>query len=1004
LWDGDPVLIDRKSDKSRQGEPLYVTDPFLAIIGTIQPSVLHILRGEGPRGQRPPDDGFLDRWLVIYPKEIEARGEEWRDVSDESLEAWSRAIKWLLALPMVAEKDGCYRPFFVPLNGAGRKAWEVFTYAHAAEINSGEVPSHLLGPWSKLKGYCGRLALILSYLGRACRASLQETTRDIGEEVDETDVRKAARLIDYFKAHIRKVHGVIEADPRVHDARRLLAWLLRERRTTFKRWEAFSDLKSEARFPTPDCLDRPLALLVDHNVIRPREDSPRPGPGRPPATLYQVNPALWDDPGNPGNPVNRGNGPPRDDGNGAEALNSPDPSPQEPDTGGISPDLQDLQDHSNEVIGHTSQAQCVDGRGYSQDLQDCQDDSGVQNPTEHPSTASVSAQTNGPEFPKPSWEIQEAHAIPANPENPSITPSRAQTYRLVADAQGLADVLAALADAELLGLDCETTGLDPRRDRVRLLCLAVPTIEAGHFAYVVDLDAIDPSPLFPALAARPIVGHNLAFDLQFLGARGFEPGQLADTMLLSQLLDGTRQPKGFHSLAQVAQRELARTLNKDLQASNWSGTLTAEQVCYASEDALVLLPLYHNLRTKIAAAGMANVADVEMRALPAITWLARSGVALDRARWEQLAKQAQQDADSLTQSLNEAAPPRSGCLDGAAWNWASPRQVKDAFGAAGITLTSTGDDALATVEHPLAALLRQYRAKAKLATTYGAQWLKGKYNEGRLYADWKQMGCVTGRMASATPNLQNLPADPDYRQCFFAPEGRVLIKADYSQIELRIAAKVTGDQAMLDAYRTGQDLHTLTARRITGKKEVNSKLRNLAKPVNFGLIYGLSAGSLRTKAKTDYGLDLSTQDAERYHRAFSFAYPGVYSWHQGLKLDSSPYARTLAGRRCVLPEKHFFGTRANYIVQGTGGDGLKLALALLWERRAQCPGAFPVLAIHDEIVIEADADQAEAAASWLKTAMVDAMTPLIAPVPVEVEVTIARTWAGNQLSFIKTMT
>jgi DNA polymerase-1 len=425
--------------------------------------------------------------------------------------------------------------------------------------------------------------------------------------------------------------------------------------------------------------------------------------------------------------------------------------------------------------------------------------------------------------------------------------------------------------------------------------------------------------------------------------------------------------------------------------------LTGEQLHYAAEDALVLLPLHAELMRKVAGAAMKQVAEIEMRCLPAVVWLSRSGAPFDKATWETLAAQAAQEAQDLARRLDEAAPARDGYLDKAiAWNWSSPEQVQEAFAAAGVTLESTDDDALAGANHPLAALVRQYRSAAKLASTYGAKWIKDAYHDGRLHAAWKQLGCITGRMASASPNLQNLPGDSRYRACFRAPAGRTLIKADYGQIELRIAAKVTADKAMLDAYAKGEDLHTLTARRLTGRESVTKEERKLAKPVNFGLIYGLSAGSLRRKAKAEYGLDLTAADAERYRAAFFAGYPGVADWHRRLRRESTPDVRTLAGRRCLLPDKHFYGTRANYTVQGTGGDGIKLALALLWERRGQCPGALPVLAVHDEIVIECEASQADAAAVWLKAAMEDAMRPWMSPVPVVVDVAIGQSWGGGE--------
>jgi DNA polymerase-1 len=564
-------------------------------------------------------------------------------------------------------------------------------------------------------------------------------------------------------------------------------------------------------------------------------------------------------------------------------------------------------------------------------------------------------------------------------------------YRYVTDVGGLAEVLAALATAEVVALDIETSGLCPRSDRVRLLSLA---LDPDRPVFLIDCFAVDPAPVLEVLAGKELIGHNLQFDLSFLAGLGLVPGKVCCTMLLSQLLDGTRRPRGFHTLAEVVRRELGQELPKALQASDWSvPALSAGQLAYAARDAAVLLPLCDRLMARVRDASMAGVAVIEARCLPAMVWLSTSGAPFDRARWEGLAAGAGREAKWLARQLAEQAPPRPG---GQAWNWNSPKQVKDALALAGVTLDATDDSALAAAGHPLAALLRAYRTAAKLASTYGVDWIKDAYHQGRLYTNWRQVGCITGRMSSAAPNLQNLPGDPRYRACFRAPEGRVLIRADYSQIELRIAAKVTGDRRMLDAYFKGEDLHRLTAQRLTGKDEVTAQERKLAKPVNFGLIYGLSSSSLRKKAKAEYNLDLTAEDAERYRGAFFRTYRGVGAWHARLRAESTPEVRTLAGRRCPLPEKHFYGTRANYCVQGSGGDGLKLALALLWERRDQCPGAFPVLAVHDELVIEAGLDQAEAAAAWLRRAMLDAMAPLLDPVPVgDVEPVIARNWAGD---------
>jgi DNA polymerase-1 len=371
-------------------------------------------------------------------------------------------------------------------------------------------------------------------------------------------------------------------------------------------------------------------------------------------------------------------------------------------------------------------------------------------------------------------------------------------------------------------------------------------------------------------------------------------------------------------------------------------------------------------------------------------------VAFDRPAWDALTQEAQQTARELAACLDAAAPYRPGYLPTeGAWDWNSPQQVQAAFLAAGIHLDSTEDEALAAVAHPMAGLVREHRAARKRVDNYGEKWTKHAGPDGRIYADWNQLGSVAGRTSCSGPNLQQVPRDPRYRRCFFAPPGRVLIKADYSQLQLRIAAKVAGDRAMLDAYARGQDLHTLTARQLTGKVDVTKADRQLAKAVNFGLLFGLGAKGLRGYARANYALELTEAEAGQYRRAFFTAYPGLALWHRRAGLSPAPECRTLAGRRRLLDEKTPYTHRLNSPVQGLEADGAKLALALLWERRDLCPGAFPALFCHDEIVAEADAGQAEAARAWLTSAMVDAMAPFLDPVPVVVEASTARTWAGD---------
>jgi DNA polymerase-1 len=560
------------------------------------------------------------------------------------------------------------------------------------------------------------------------------------------------------------------------------------------------------------------------------------------------------------------------------------------------------------------------------------------------------------------------------------------SYLLIDTTENLSVVLQALDETDLVGLDLETTGLNNLSDRIRLLSLAT---DRGLF--LVDCFLVDPVPLFEALAEKTLVGHNLQFDLGFLNRLGFVPGAVHCTMLLSQVLYAGNHLS--HKLADCVERELRQSLDKTEQLSDWSKDLTSQQLKYASRDVAVLVPLFQALSKKIKDAGLVEAGSLESRCLPALTWLANSGVGFDRNSWEALTAEATTEAAKARLDLDSAVP------NDPEWlfqdiNWDSPEQVQRVFALVGCRLADTSDRSLAAVEHPLGTFLRRYRAARKRVSTYGRDWLKLVGADERIYAGWVQIGATSGRMACRRPNLQNLPRDPRYRKCFVASPGKVLIKADYSQIELRIAAKVSGDKALLEAYQRGDDLHTLTAKIVLNKEEVTKDNRQLAKALNFGLLYGMGHRGFRIYARSHYNLDLSEEQAKKYRSAFFSAYPGLAQWHRKVRNDRALETRTLIGRCLTLTSNTPDTLRLNTPIQGTGADGLKNALALLWERRAECPGAIPLLVVHDEIVIEVDKDKTEPATAWLKKAMLDGFGDCLDPVPVEVEVQAGPTWGG----------
>jgi DNA polymerase-1 len=475
-------------------------------------------------------------------------------------------------------------------------------------------------------------------------------------------------------------------------------------------------------------------------------------------------------------------------------------------------------------------------------------------------------------------------------------------------------------------------------------------------------------------------------------------------MILSQLLHAgskvapLKRGQTSHSLDSVMKRELRVGLDKTNQSGGWEGTLTPEMVEYAARDVEVLLPLYEVLKAKIREAGLTYVAEIEHRTLPAVVWISWIGVPVDGEGWREHARKAEADAARLKDQLNTLAPEHP---DGKAWYIGSHQQVRKAAKLLGVDLPNTKDETLALYakEHQFVATLRNYRKATKLASTYGAGWLENGYNtDGRIYASWRQLRAATGRMACDHPNLQNIPRSGLLRSYIRAPEGRVFVIADYSQIELRIAAKISGDTEMLSAYTEGRDLHTLTAQSLIGREEISKDDRKLAKAVNFGLLYGMGTQGLQSYALRSYGVEMSLEEASLYRKRFFEAYPGLKGWHARERWawqSGDTETRTLSRRRRMNVEK--LTDRLNAPVQGTAADGLKLALALLWERRAECPGAVPVLVCHDEVVVECDAEKAANAQAWLEKAMIEGMETVLngtdeVHVPVEVEARIARSW------------
>jgi DNA polymerase-1 len=578
--------------------------------------------------------------------------------------------------------------------------------------------------------------------------------------------------------------------------------------------------------------------------------------------------------------------------------------------------------------------------------------------------------------------------IEVNPKNPSpaFTLHPFSVITDPAQARNLAETLAA---EKYVGLDLETTGLDPHHDRIRLVQLATP-----EQTWLIDAYRVPITELKAVLAGGPVkIVQNAKFDWQFLYARGIWMGPVFDTMLADQAVHHRSYGR---KLGDLAKDYLGIELPKELQTSDWSGELTHEQVSYAARDAGVLPSLASAIMVRVRDLKLQKVVDLENKALLGIAWMEYQGVGFDLDAWQVLADRAEVKVKELGTTLEQSAFESAGLYS---IDWDSPKQVLEALNQIGVAITDTREESLQVHKqtHPIVAVLLDYREMSKRASTYGVDWLRHLNMEtGRIHADWKQIGAESGRMACKDPNMQNLPRSKDYRACFTADPGKVFIKADYSQIEIRIAAEISGDRNLLQAFQNGQDIHVLAATYITGKNAdaITPEERQLAKAVNFGLIYGLGAKRLAIQAGQDYGIELTEERATEIRNKYFKAFSGLREWQH--RQGKETITRTLSGRHRAWANEPPYTQLLNTPVQGTGADGMKLALAELWKTwTPDLEGCYPVMVIHDELLVEAPEDRADKAAEWVRNAMTSGMSGLLNQVPVEAELVVCRSYAGN---------
>jgi len=557
--------------------------------------------------------------------------------------------------------------------------------------------------------------------------------------------------------------------------------------------------------------------------------------------------------------------------------------------------------------------------------------------------------------------------------------------RLVTTQAELDELVEALSSAELIAFDTETTSLEPLD--AELVGLAFAT-QAGQ-AWYVPLRHLDQSVEFsieqvlaqigPILAddQRPKVGQHLKYDLNVLRRAGLElNGIQHDTMLESYVFNSTATR---HDMDSLAGRYLGRqTQSYESVAGKGKQQVTFDQVPvaraadYAAEDADVTLALHQTLWPKLEAqkGPQAVYESLEIPLIPVLARMEWIGVALDP---DQLARQSAEIQERL-QDLEAQAHEEAG----RSFNLGSPKQLQqilfDELELPVVRKTpkgqpSTAEDVLQelSADYALPRLILEHRSLAKLKSTYTDRLPEKIHPDtGRIHTHYHQAVAATGRLSSADPNLQNIPIRTAegrrIRKAFVAPEGQVLMAADYSQIELRIMAHLSSDAGLLDAFSKGLDVHRATAAEVFDCEpdQVEDGQRRAAKAINFGLMYGMSGWGLARQ------LEVGRKEADAYIERYFERYPGVRDYMERTRAGArdTGYVETLFGRRLWLdeikarnPQRRQAAERAaiNAPMQGSAADIIKRAMIDVdaWIQADEVPARL-VMQVHDELVLEVE--------------------------------------------------
>ena len=595
---------------------------------------------------------------------------------------------------------------------------------------------------------------------------------------------------------------------------------------------------------------------------------------------------------------------------------------------------------------------------------------------------------------------------------------------VVNDEQGLQKLIKRLNEAKIISFDTETTSTDQMRADLVGISLAVDEnegwyIPVGHQAELGRqlplekvIDALR-KPMIDPLTRK--IGHNLKYDFVMLARNGLRATPLSfDSMIAEWLTNPTSRNLGLKNLAWVRldfrMTEITELIGTGRKQITMDQVPIEKAAPYAAMDAIAVQRLLPELESELKENfALRLFEDIEMPLVSVIADMEMAGISLDIDFLKHMSGELQKRIDELEGNVFEHV--------GEHFNINSTQQLSNALfnrmklvPPDGTRRTESGNYSTSAAvleslkgKHPVIDLILEYRELSKLKSTY-LDALPEQVNPatGRIHTSYNQTGTVTGRIASSNPNLQNIPIRTELgrqvRQAFIASPGFSLLSVDYSQVELRIAAHMSNDQAMLAAFRADQDIHTATAAAILGKTldQVTKEERRNAKAINFGLLYGMSPYGLTRSS------DLTLAEAEDFVEAYFKQFPGVKAYLDNMRRLAARqgYVETLLGRRRYFPGLKSGGNRAtrareereaiNAPIQGTAADIMKIAMnrvaQALKENDSQ---ARMLLQVHDELVLECPQKELKKTAKIVRTMMENAYNLVI---PLKTEARYGRNW------------